>query len=233
MATAVLAQPTLDQFRRIAAPLHTILILAIEAVIAYWGKIHSDQWRAVANLDRVRIYERTIFFEWLVLAFVIVGVHLHGSSLSAVFGDHWRSARQVFADIGVGLAFLVVSIAVLSIFGAHSKGPDPSVSFLMPHGRLEISLWIAMSLTAGICEEALYRGYLQRQFTAFTKSAAAGILVSAALFGAAHSYQGLRQAIQVGILGLMLGALAYWRKSVRPGMISHAAQDILAIFVIH
>ena len=122
---------------------------------------------------------------------------------------------------------------ILSIFSGHGKGPDQATAFLMPHGRMEVTLWMVMSLTAGICEEALFRGYLQRQFMALTNSAALGIILSAAAFGAAHSYQGWGHALSIGVLGLMLGALAYWRKSVRPGMISHAAQDMLAVFVVH
>jgi membrane protease YdiL (CAAX protease family) len=233
MATTVLSHgSTVDQFRRVASPIHTVLILCLQGGLAYLGKTRIDPLRTAAHVDRVRIYERTIFFEWLVLALVILGVWLHGSSLSAVFGEHWSSARQVFTDIGIAVVFLVGSIAVLSIFG-HSKAPDTATTFLLPHGRLESSLWIVMSLTAGICEEALFRGYLQRQFMALTKSAAIGIFLSAVAFGSAHSYQGWGHAAQIGVLGAMLGALAYWRKSVRPGMISHAAQDTLAIFVRH
>ncbi len=62
---------------------------------------------------------------------------------------------------------------------------------------------------------------------ALTKSAPAGILLSAAAFGAAHMYQGFRRATLIGLLGAMLGILAYWRRSVRPGMIAHAWQDSL------
>jgi uncharacterized protein len=221
------------QFQLIASPVHTVAILCLQAALAILGKMRLDHVHDAANFDRVLIYERTIFFEWLVLALVVAGVWLHGSSLTNIFGERWRSLRQVFTDIGIALIFLVASIAVLSILGAHTKAPDTATQFLLPHGRLESTLWVLMSLTAGICEEAIFRGYLQRQFVALTKSAAFGIFLSAAAFGAAHAYQGLLDAVQIAVLGAMLGALAWWRKTVRPGMISHAAQDILAIFVRH
>ena len=57
---------------------------------------------------------------------------------------------------------------------------------------------------------------------AFTKSAPAGILLSAATFGAAHAYQGFRMTILIALYGAMFGILAYWPGTVRPGMISHA-----------
>jgi membrane protease YdiL (CAAX protease family) len=233
MPSAVLAGPAPCQFNRVASPIHTVIVLAVEAVLAYSAHLRTAQMHAVDHAGRLRMYERTILVEWLVLALVIVGVRLHGSPLTAVFGERWRSLRQVFTDIGIALVFLIVSIMVLSALGGHNKGPDASTAFLFPHGRGETSMWILLSLTAGICEEGLYRGYLQRQFTAFTKSAPIGIALSAAAFGAAHAYQGWRHAAQIAALGAMLGALAYWRRTVRPGMISHAAQDILAIFVRH
>ena len=101
------------------------------------------------------------------------------------------------------------------------------MDFILPHGGAELTLWIALSVTAGICEETIFRGYLQRQFIALTKSAPAGILLSAAAFGVAHVYQGFRMVILIGVFGAMFGILAYWRGSVRPGMIVHAWQDSL------
>jgi membrane protease YdiL (CAAX protease family) len=229
------AQAEPGRYRRVASPLHTAVVLAAIGVQVYRGAIHADQMRAAVNPNRIGMYERTIFVEWLMFGFVILGVWLSGSPLAAVLGDRWRSAREVARDIGIGAAFMVVAVMVGSIIGSHVHGADgnSAAQFLLPRGRLEIALWIVVSVTAGICEEAVYRGYLQRQFIALTKNAPAGILLSAAAFGGAHAYQGLRQAVQIGVLGAMAGLLAYWRRSVRPGMIAHALQDTLAVFVRH
>ena len=45
-----------------------------------------------------------------------------------------------------------------------------------------------------------------------------GIALSAVIFGAGHAYQGWRNATLIAVGGALAGALAYWRKSVRPGM---------------
>jgi membrane protease YdiL (CAAX protease family) len=95
----------------------------------------------------------------------------------------------------------------------------------MPQRGVELAWWIALSITAGMCEETVFRGYLQRQFLAMTKSAPIAILLSAATFGAAHAYQGFRMVILIGLFGAMFGLLAHWRGNVRPGMIAHAWQD--------
>lgn len=189
--------------------------------------------RAAVNPHRIGMYERTILFEWLMLGFVMLGVWLSGSPLASVLGDRWCSFREFARDIGIGVVFMVVAVTVTSMIGGHGGEADRATQFLLPRGGVEIALWILLSVTAGICEEAVYRGYLQRQFTALTKNIPAGILLSAAAFGASHAYQGLRPALQIGLLGVMAGTLAYWRRSVRPGMIAHALQDSLAVFVRH
>jgi membrane protease YdiL (CAAX protease family) len=176
------------------------------------------------------MYERTIFFEWLAFAIVVAGVRLAGSPLSAVLGERWRSPLHVLRDIGIAMLFWAVSTLALSIIAVHphNAGPDRAVLFLMPQSSTEMLLWSALAVSAGICEETVYRGYLQRQFGALTQSASAGIVLAAIAFGAAHAYKGLWGAVRAGMLGAMLGALAQWRRSVRPGMISHAWTDFFA-----
>jgi membrane protease YdiL (CAAX protease family) len=191
--------------------------------------MHAEQMRTATDLNRVQIYERTMLIEWLGFAFVLFGVWLAGSGFATVVGERWRSVGAVLRDIGLGVAFSIVSTLVLSMLGPHhGGGANRAVQFLLPHGRLEMTLWVALSVSAGICEEALFRGYLQRQFMALTKNVTAGILLSAVAFGLAHSYQGRGWAMMIGLEGAMLGAMAHWRKSVRPGMIAHAWKDALA-----
>jgi uncharacterized protein len=223
------AQATSDRYPRVAAPFHTILILVALAGWTFGAKILADQARAAANPNRVRVYLATIFVEWFFFVLVVAGVRFSGASLPLVLGDHWHSARQLLRDIGIAAGFWVVALALLWVFArllrVDAQGRD--LQFILPHGGAEITLWIGLSVTAGICEETIFRGYLQRQFMALTKSAPAGILLSATAFGAAHAYQGSRRVILIGLFGALFGILAYWRGSIRPGMIAHAWQDSL------
>ena len=89
-----------------------------------------------------------------------------------------------------------------------------------------MAVWIAVSLTAGFCEEAVFRGYLQKQFHALTGSAAVAVLAQAVLFGLAHGYQGVKNVIVITVLGLLYGLLALGRGNLRPGMLAHAWADV-------
>ena len=102
------------------------------------------------------------------------------------------------------------------------------LGFLAPNTRLELGVWFLLSSTAGFCEEFIFRGYLQLQFAAMTRSMLAGALLSAVVFGASHGYEGGARMILIGIFGLMFGLLAWWRRSLRPGMIAHAWHDALS-----
>jgi membrane protease YdiL (CAAX protease family) len=82
------------------------------------------------------------------------------------------------------------------------------LGFLTPGSRLELAAWFGLSATAGFCEEIIFRGYLQRQLAALGKSMLLGVLLSAAVFGASHGYEGAARMLLIGIFGLMFGFLA-------------------------
>ncbi|MGH9704030.1 MAG: CPBP family intramembrane glutamic endopeptidase [Candidatus Acidiferrales bacterium] len=230
MDTAAVALPKSGSYDRIASPWHTILLLVALAAWSAWGKFHADQMRAAANPGRLGLYAQTFAFEWILFAVMILGLRRHGSPFSSVLGERWKSLRQVLIDIGISAAFWVCSGFLLFLLSKllHANGLGRNMQFMLPHGWLEIAVWVALSITAGICEEAIFRGYFQRQFISFTQNGPVGIALSAALFGAAHAYQGLRMVVLIALYGSMFGILAYWRKTVRPGMIAHAWQDSLS-----
>ena len=100
-----------------------------------------------------------------------------------------------------------------------------SARLLLPQGGVEITIFVVLSVTAGFCEEFIFRGYLQRQFLAFTKSAWIAIPLQALVFGLAHLYQGWSAVLVITIYGGLFGILAWRCNSLRPGMMQHAAQD--------
>jgi hypothetical protein len=228
----ITAKLSADIYRPVASLWHTALVLLVQGFLSYRGATRLGKLQTLAEPHRAGLYERTIFTEWMMLAVVLAGVWGHGSSLLTVLGERWKSVEKFLRDLGIAVLFLMVTIALGSVFG-HAKGDASAARAILPQGRTEMWLWMALSLTAGICEEAIYRGYFQRQFIALTKNVPAGIVLSAALFGAAHLYQGISQALQIGLLGVLGGIVAYWCKSVRPGMIAHTLQDILGGLVRH
>jgi hypothetical protein len=153
-----------------------------------------------------------------------------------VIGRRWQRVEDFFVDIVIAGAFWMVAALVLAA-GAKLMHLDDGdrldtmrrqLGFLIPGTRLELAVWFLLSATAGFCEEFIFRGYLQLQFAALTRSMLLGTLLSAIVFGASHGYEGAPRMILIGIFGLMFGVLAWWRKSLLPGMMAHAWHDALS-----
>ncbi len=225
-----LAVPThsATDFRAVAPVWHTIVLLIVLMGFSALGLIFAD--RVVAHHPRTHViqYVATIIFEWLLAAFVWFGVRRRGVKISQVVGGRWSSFVDVLRDIGIGIGFLIVAGIVLQLLGHLLKAaPTRALKSILPSGTAEMILWVVMSVSAGFCEELVFRGYFQRQFAALPRSAAGGILLQGIFFGAAHGYQGWRLMIVIAVFGIMFGLLAQWRRSTRPGMFAHALQDTL------
>jgi hypothetical protein len=76
-----------------------------------------------------------------------------------------------------------------------------------------------VAVSAGFCEELVFRGYFQRQFLALTGSAGAAVALQALVFGVGHSYEGAWAVAKITAYGILFGLLAAWRRSLRPGML--------------
>jgi membrane protease YdiL (CAAX protease family) len=218
-------EPPSIRYHRLTGTLHTAVLIVILAAWAGWARLSADRMGTAAN-HHVLLYVPTLLFEWLLFGFVVWGLRRAGVPLHTVFGARWRSARQVLRDAGIAAAFWIVSIALLATMAYFMHAQTGAyVKSMLPRGGVEIGVWVVLSVSAGICEEAVFRGYLQRQCTALTQSVPAGILLSAVVFGAGHVYQGFRSALLIAAYGLMFGILAHWRGNLRPGMMAHAWHD--------
>jgi len=187
----------------------------------------ADRMRSTEQPHRATFYIATIVCEWLLMGYVLLGVRRRGTPLHEVTGARWKGAKEFFRDLGIALLFWIIALLVLGGVAQllHYQRMGPNIRFLAPQGPIEIVLWIAVSVTAGICEETIFRGYLQKQLIAWTANVPAGVLLSAAAFGAGHIYQGAKATVVIGVYGLLFGILAQLRKSLRPGMMTHALHD--------
>ena len=223
--------PNPDKIRPVASTLSTIILLLIVAAVAYIGYLHAGYLRATAEHGHVLEYAVTLAQEWLLLLFVVISMRRASTPLSVVIGGRWESPKNALIDMLIAAIFWAFSAGVLAALqfsmGISAKERLAQVGFLVPQGWGELALWCTVSLSAAFCEEIIFRGFLQRQFSAFTNSAAAGIVLQGFVFGAAHLYQGFKTPVVIAVYGILFGLLAHFRKSLRPGMIAHAWQDTI------
>lgn len=97
---------------------------------------------------------------------------------------------------------------------------------LMPSDAMDMRWWRALSITAGITEEVIFRGFVLSLAALFMPLAVA-IPVSALVFGCAHAYQGPKGILTTGIAGLVLALVAVGTGSLLPAIIMHIVQDLV------
>jgi len=104
-------------------------------------------------------------------------------------------------DVAIAIPFLAVWESSASVMH-RMLGPDSakSVGTILPRDWYEIVLWVAVSISAGICEEIVFRGYFQKQLAAYTGSMVVAVVLQGILFGVGHSYQGMKQMTIISFL---------------------------------
>lgn len=232
MATS---QQTSSEYGRpaLVAPVwHTIVLVVAILGITFLQARQQPNLEGVQLRSRLPIYGAMMLFELVLFTYVwLLGLKLTRTPLRAIIGGKWSSAADVVRDIGVAFLFWLIVAGVLIVLGkalgVNSTGLQ-AVKTLLPQGPLEMAAWIALCVAAGFCEEFVFRGYLQRQFLALTGRVDIAIALQALVFGIGHMYQGMKGVITIAIYGAMFGILAAVRKSLRPGMIQHASQDIFS-----
>jgi membrane protease YdiL (CAAX protease family) len=164
--------------------------------------------------------------EWALFYYVWQGARKN-VTLFALVGGRWSSLRDVLTDFGIALPFWVVWETTAWLVGL-VLGPSraKTLDILLPRGVIESLLWLALSASAGFCEEIVYRGYLQRQLRAFTGSGALAVFGQALVFGVGHAYQGWKNVVVITVLGVLYGLLVVWRKNLRSSMLAHAWSHI-------
>ena len=233
MTTAPLPTPTdagPPRATSVGAWWHTaLLILIIVGISAYQGQ---PRFLAQASRfsTRIPIYVGTMVYELFLFAFVwLLGLIPRKIRISEIIGGKWNRFADFLIDVATAFLFWGVVLVVLALLqlilrfsGVESAKP------LLPQNWTEVGVFVTLAVIAGFCEEFVFRGYLQRQFLAWTGTAWIAIVLQAIIFGSAHLYQGWRSVIAITVYGALFGILAWYRKSLRPGMMQHAMQDSLA-----
>jgi len=182
--------------------------------------------------DPARLYLQTIALEWVALA---------------VLGSAWYLLGRPIADLGFvspegmgnWIGALVLAAATGFLIYAWRRAQSLSqeekqeqiealgdlVHFL-PRTKRDFRHFVAVSITAGIVEEVLYRGFAFWYLAQFMPIWAV-IVVSSIGFGLGHSYQGVGGMIRVTGIGLAFGAFYVLTGSIWLPMLAHAILDIL------
>lgn len=185
-------------------------------------------------VDRLHVYRNTMIGHWTLLAVAVLLWWAAGRPWSGL-GLYW-SGEPAWA-MAVAAAFVAaVIVALLRQLREVGRTDAQTVSKL--HDRLgsleavvprtppELSRFYAVSFTAGVVEEVLWRGYLIWYLSQFWSLGVAA-LISTLAFGIAHAYQGWRQVPSITAVGAALTGLYLLTGTLWASIVLHIAIDML------
>jgi uncharacterized protein len=185
-----------------------------------------------SSLDRLRLYASTVAFQWLAAAVVLWRILAH--HLSPTKLGFALPRPELALAIGVALSVLLLINQIVAL--KQLRGPSgakravlPRIAAkIFPHTAGERCAYFAVVATVAICEEWVFRGFIQRILQDWAGgSVVVGILGSALLFGFAHLYQGRRGVATTGALGLVFSLVRTWTGSLFPTMAAHFVADLV------
>jgi membrane protease YdiL (CAAX protease family) len=218
-------------------------VLAITAVLAVllapraWLTFRRLQAASPEDRTRLRhrMYALAMVTQW---------------TLTAILIAHWIWLDRPWLGLGVvpaltwgalgitlGLALMIV-ILVTQWRRAGNREPAlerarermKHVEALLPHTLAERRMFFALSITAGICEELLFRGFMIWYLQNWIGLIQAALL-SSVLFGLGHAYQGVRGIAQTTLVGAFMACVFLLSGSIWLCMLIHALMDLYAGFV--
>jgi uncharacterized protein len=212
-----------------------LIFFVLALVIPWRGRQRLQKLLArprLSSRDRLALYLSTIAFQWF--ATVMVGWRAWARGISAVqLGLTWNG--------GPGL--VIVSVAGAAIFSllhwlnlrrlgrlpVAARAPLQSLAErILPRSGRDMLPYLALALTAGFCEEFLYRGFVMAALTHTGFPPWSTVLVSSILFGLAHLYQGRGGFVSTLGVGAVFAVARIAYHSLVPGMFWHAAVDMVA-----
>lgn len=180
---------------------------------------------------RLDEYRSTIAIQWSLVG-ILALVWWQAGRPWALLGLGQPPGWRLGLGLGVtllGLAFLGWQwVAVRRLEGAGLDGVRAQlepVRDMLPHTEAEHQAFRALAFTAGVCEEALYRGFLL-WYAAWYLGVWPAVLVTGAVFGVAHFYQGRAGILKTAVIGTAAGALYVGAGSLLWPMILHVAVDL-------
>lgn len=209
---------------------HTALIvlLLVGGSVLSGRQAHSEALGA----HHVFRYVFGICAEWGLLLLVWWGLRLRRVAMAELLGFR-RGFHALVEDVGAAAVFWTAAVIILAAIGMllrsmHMSAPQKTLMAIAPRTPLELLLWMVLSLSAGFCEEFVFRGYFLRQFVSVGGGWWLGVACSSVLFGLSHGYEGGAGMIAITAYGAMFCLLVLARNSLRPGMIAHAWHDIFS-----
>ncbi len=207
-----------------------LVLYPIQALI--FGEDAPALLRSLNEGMRLVLLYSTVIMLWGMFLLVLWTTQSEKTPLRAIGFTSFRPIYIAWAIAFVLMANLILSGLAWTL--AQVGLPMPGeIGLLIPeslHGKI---LWVFVAITAGVCEETAFRGYLMTRLRMLhgLNSWVVPTILSSLAFGICHSYQGIPGLIVITTYGLMFSLLYIRTGSLWPCIIAHFFQDFSALFI--
>jgi membrane protease YdiL (CAAX protease family) len=217
------------------------LALFLFVGVPIWDALETRALKTSPNPRRkVLSYQRIVLLLWTA---AIVAWLTFRSSVFFIWPEvHLAAQQKIWTSFGWGFAAAFVGGSLLQVVlvrrspSAREKTlrPFKRFAFILPVTGEERAWFALVSVTAGICEEVLYRGFLIRYLSNGPWHAGLWIALAIASisFGLAHGYQGLSGIIGTAVLGAIMAVLFLASGSLWLPMALHAIIDLRILLLL-
>lgn len=219
-----------------AMPWDFWLILLILATLIPWrGRVRLQKLLSLPAFhtkEKLVLYGTTIAFQWMLLAVVAWRAIARGLSQSELGLNRGFDPTIILWSVTGAIAvsafqwFNLKRIASMS--GAVPDLMRKLSQRLLPQSAVESGPYAALAVTAGVCEEFVYRGFVMGALTRTGMATWMVLILSSVLFGLAHAYQGRSGILGTTLMGLVFGMSRVITVSLVPAIIWHACVDLIA-----
>ena len=160
-------------------------------------------------------------------------IYLKNESFSQSFRIKYIPLNSILPVVILSLGTIILSDEVDRLIGMVFPIPDyieklgEFVQFDTP--LYALLLILVTVIIAPFCEEVLFRGFLQQFLENHWKDVTKAILITSMFFAAFHMNPGW--IIQIYLLGIILGYLAWKTGSIFPGLILHSLNNGLVLIM--
>ena len=212
-----------------AGDLHPAARVWLVVLVAVVPPVAIAQARALESVElppRTALYAQSAFSLWALFALTVLVARLSGLDASGL-GLVRLSLPSLLAWTG---ALTLAGVALM--LAAHRLGVRESrtLAELLPRTSRERLGFVGLSITAGVCEEVVFRGFLLTALAHAVDSMTVAALLAAAVFGLVHAYQGFAGSIRAALLGVVLSVPLLVSGTIVPAILAHAAIDVIGGF---
>ncbi|MEE8466937.1 MAG: CPBP family intramembrane glutamic endopeptidase [Planctomycetota bacterium] len=207
------------------------LALPIFSLLGGRGALRGETFD---HTEKLALYRWNSIALWIAAA-AVVGVwlladrSLHGLGLSVPRGS-WPAGLLACA---LALAFVLDCWLQIRTpeRRQHAREQMGQYAPFLPASRAEFASYALLAVSAGVCEELLFRGHLIRYVQALSGDSPAGHVIAvglpAVVFALVHLYQGWRAVAKIGLGSVVLGALFLLSGSLWVCIALHVAIDLV------